>query len=29
MKEYYTKMAERMQQGKPSNWDGIYRATSK
>ena len=29
MKEYYSKMAERMQQGKPSNWDGIYRATSK
>jgi adenylate cyclase len=29
MKEYYAKMAERMQQGKPSNWDGIYRATSK
>jgi adenylate cyclase len=29
MKEYYTKMAERMQQGKPSNWDGIYKATSK
>ena len=29
MKEYYAKMVERMQQGKPSNWDGIYRATSK
>jgi len=29
MKEYYTKMIERMQQGKPSDWDGIYRATSK
>ena len=29
MKEYYSKMAERMQQGKPADWDGIYRATSK
>jgi len=29
MKEYYAKMAERMQQGKPADWDGIYRATSK
>jgi len=29
MKEYYAKMVERMQQGKPDNWDGIYRATSK
>jgi len=29
MKEYYAKMTERMQQGKPDNWDGIYRATSK
>ena len=29
MKEYYTKMVERLQQGKPDNWDGIYRATSK
>jgi adenylate cyclase len=29
MKEYYAKMIERMQQGKPADWDGIYRATSK
>ena len=29
MKEYYAKMVERMQQGKPADWDGIYRATSK
>ena len=29
MKEYYAKMVERMKQGKPDNWDGIYRATSK
>ena len=29
MKEYYAKMTERMQQGKPADWDGIYRATSK
>jgi adenylate cyclase len=29
MKEYYAKMVERLQQGKPDNWDGIYRATSK
>ena len=29
MSEYYAKMCERMQQGKPADWDGIYRATSK
>ena len=29
MKEYYAKMVERMKQGKPKDWDGIYRATSK
>jgi adenylate cyclase len=29
MAEYYDKMTERMKQGKPDNWDGIYRATSK
>ena len=29
MKEYYAKMVERLQQGKPKDWDGIYRATSK
>ena len=29
MAEYYDKMTERMKQGKPTDWDGIYRATSK
>lgn len=29
MREYYSKMVERLQQGKPADWDGIYRATSK
>ena len=29
MSEYYAKMCERMKQGKPADWDGIYRATSK
>ena len=29
MADYYDKMIERMQQGKPDDWDGIYRATSK
>lgn len=29
MKEYYAKMTERMSAGKPSDWDGIYRATTK
>jgi len=27
--EYYQKMIERLQDGKPNNWDGTYRATSK
>ena len=29
MAGYYEKMIERMRQGKPEDWDGIYRATSK
>ena len=29
MSEYYTKMIERMQQGKPADWSGVYKATSK
>jgi adenylate cyclase len=29
MSAYYMKMKERMRQGKPADWDGIYRATSK
>jgi len=29
MAEYYDKMIERMSAGKPADWDGIYRATSK
>ena len=29
MKEYYAKMVERMQQGKPADWSGVYKATSK
>jgi adenylate cyclase len=29
MSDYYDRMIERMSQGKPSDWDGIYRATSK
>ena len=29
MAAYYEKMIERMRQGKPDTWDGIYRATSK
>jgi len=29
MAQYYDKMIERLQQGKPADWDGIYRATSK
>jgi adenylate cyclase len=29
VKEYYHKMIERMDQGLPANWDGVYRATSK
>tara|TARA_X000000950_G_scaffold167358_1_gene204392 strand:- start:908 stop:3049 length:2142 start_codon:yes stop_codon:yes gene_type:complete len=29
MKVYYKNMAERLRSGKPQNWDGIHRATSK
>ena len=29
MSQYYDKMIERLAQGKPVDWDGIYRATSK
>jgi adenylate cyclase len=29
MAAYYDKMIERLTQGKPADWDGIYRATSK
>ena len=29
MSAYYDKMIERLTQGKPVDWDGIYRATSK
>ena len=29
MREYYGKMIERMEQGKPDNWSGTYIATSK
>ena len=29
MSDYYAKMVDRMRQGKPKNWDGVYRATSK
>jgi adenylate cyclase len=29
LKEYYQLMLQRLQQGKPSNWDGVYHATSK
>ena len=29
MRDYYKNMIERMEQGKPDNWDGTYRATSK
>jgi hypothetical protein len=29
LKHYYELMAERISQGKPSNWDGVYHATSK
>jgi adenylate cyclase len=29
LKHYYELMLERLQEGKPANWDGIYRATSK
>ena len=29
MREYYKNMIERMEDGKPDNWDGTYRATTK
>jgi len=29
IKDYYTKMIERMEEGLPPEWDGTYRATSK
>jgi len=29
MRQYYVNMIERMEEGKPENWDGTYRATSK
>lgn len=29
LKQYYENMLERLEEGKPSNWDGTYRATSK
>jgi adenylate cyclase len=29
MEKYYDAMADRLVQGKPTNWDGTYRATSK
>ena len=29
MEHYYDKMAERLSEGKPDNWDGVYHATSK
>lgn len=29
MRQYYINMAERMEEGKPADWDGTYRATSK
>ena len=29
IKDYYHKMIERMDEGLPANWDGVYRATSK
>jgi adenylate cyclase len=29
IKNYYAKMIERLAEGLPANWDGIYRATSK
>jgi len=29
LRQYYTNMVERMEEGKPDNWDGTYRATSK
>ena len=29
IKDYYLKMIERMEEGLPANWDGVFRATSK
>lgn len=29
MRQYYLNMIERMSEGRPDNWDGTYRATSK
>ncbi len=29
IKDYYENMIERLEEGKPDNWDGTYRATSK
>ena len=29
LRQYYLNMIERMEEGKPENWDGTYRATSK
>ena len=29
LEQYYSNMSERLKEGKPSNWDGTYRATSK
>lgn len=29
MRQYYINMVERMEAGKPADWDGTYRATSK
>jgi adenylate cyclase len=29
VRQYYTNMIERMQEGKPESWDGTFRATSK
>jgi adenylate cyclase len=29
IKDYYHKMIERLDEGLPANWDGVYRATSK
>ena len=29
LRQYYCNMIERMEEGKPDNWDGTYRATSK
>jgi adenylate cyclase len=29
LSQYYDNMVERMQEGKPADWDGTYRATSK